>query len=237
MEDFGVDVGYVRTLANTNSSYCFVALDDTGEKALTIVRTPTFFPSIDCIDFTAVRKARAVHIAPFDMCIAYRIADAATRDAAAVTVDLEPGMLAQGAECLEDLLRLTTIAFPNEMFLEALFPDLSPAKAAKELLGRGPDVVVATLGRRGAVVVGHDSVIEVPAVQTSVVDTTGAGDSFNAAIVSLWLDGWEVDEAARVAASAASISIGTLGARSALPTRDQALMLTQARGQEGTHDG
>ena len=52
--EFGVDVSHIRILADVGTSFCFVSLDHTGEKALTIVRTPTFFPSREHVDLDAL---------------------------------------------------------------------------------------------------------------------------------------------------------------------------------------
>ncbi|MDP9442849.1 MAG: carbohydrate kinase family protein [Actinomycetota bacterium] len=233
VEDFGVDVGPIRRMADVPTAFCFVALDGTGEKALTIVRTPTFFPTLDQIDPELVGEASVVHMAPFDIGVAAQVAREASRRGAQVTVDLEPGMLAAGDDALQDLLRQTTLAMPNQQFLTARFPDRSPADAARALRSLGPEAVVATLGSEGAVVATGAGETHVAAVPTRVEDTTGAGDCFNAVLVSAWLEGTDLVEAARWGAAAASIAITAQGARSRLPTRAEVLAVA-ARARGGT---
>lgn len=233
--EFDVDVDYVHVLEAVGTSFCFVALDDTGEKALTIVRTPTFFPAREHIEMDAVLAGRVIHIAPFDVGIAADVAEEARRRGVAVTVDLEPGMLADGTSDLDRLVAHASLALPNQLFLETLFPGTEPGEAAAKLLRLGPHAVIATMGAEGAVVVTDGGVSRVPAVQTSVVDTTGAGDCFNAAVVASWLRGETLDRAARVGAAAASLAIGKIGARSGLPDLEQAVRLVDGQGPRPVH--
>ncbi len=226
--EFGVDVGQIQVLDGVGTSFCFVALDHTGEKALTIVRTPTFFPSPEHIDLAALLGGRALHLAPFDLGVAADVAEEAQRRGVVVTADLEPGMLSAGTADLERLLAHTTLAMPNQLFLDTIFAGLTPGEAARQLLTRGPRAVVATLGANGAIVAREERLTLIPAVPATVVDTTGAGDSFNAALVCSWLAGDTLEEAAAIAAAAASLSISAYGARSALPDRDQAALLASA---------
>ena len=51
------------------------------------------------------------------------------------------------------------------------------------------------------------------------IDTTGAGDTFHAALIAARLDGAELPEALAFAAAAAAIKVQHRGARGGLPTR------------------
>jgi ribokinase/sulfofructose kinase len=52
-----------------------------------------------------------------------------------------------------------------------------------------------------------------------VADTTGAGDTFNAAFLVLWLEGRELDACLRFACAAAGHAVTAIGARSGMPNR------------------
>lgn len=64
-----------------------------------------------------------------------------------------------------------------------LFPDLEPVAAARALLAEGPDLAVVTCGAAGALAVTAERVVRVAAPAVSVVDTVGAGDAFQAALL------------------------------------------------------
>ncbi|MDB1089754.1 carbohydrate kinase [Streptomyces sp. ACA25] len=81
------------------------------------------------------------------------------------------------------LAAVTEVLKASDEDLAWLFPGLDPAEAARSLLARGPRLVVVTLGAEGALAVtaGHD--VQVRAPHIDVVDTVGAGDTFQAALL------------------------------------------------------
>ncbi len=77
---------------------------------------------------------------------------------------------------------------------------------ARQLLALGCRTVVMTLGERGSLIVTPTEVIEVPSFEfTNVVDSNGAGDSFNAALATALLEGKPLPEAARFANAVAGL--------------------------------
>ena len=95
------------------------------------------------------------------------------------------------------------------------------AAAARAVRSRDGQIVVATLGARGAIAVavaGEDAV-EVPAAEARVVDTTGAGDCFCGAFVARLAEGAAMTDALRFAAQAAALSVGRAGASPSMPDR------------------
>jgi ribokinase len=77
---------------------------------------------------------------------------------------------------------------------------------ARQLLKQGCGTVVMTLGERGSLIVTPDSVTEVPAFDfPDVIDSNGAGDSFNAALATALLEGQELAQAARFANAVAGL--------------------------------
>lgn len=67
--------------------------------------------------------------------------------------------------------------------LEWLYPDLSPEDAAREVLKLGPRMVLQTGGSAGAKAIWSGETVSAPAVRTTVADTIGAGDTFNAGVL------------------------------------------------------
>ncbi len=96
---------------------------------------------------------------------------------------------------LRDVLRYTDIFFPNEDESRYLTGQAKAEDAAREL-GELASVVVVKLGARGAFVYSRNESFHVPAVKAAVVDTTGAGDSFNAGFLCRFLQGGSLKESA-----------------------------------------
>jgi ribokinase len=89
--------------------------------------------------------------------------------------------------------------------------------------------VIVTRGRDGVLIAdGDEEVAELPAPAAEVVDTTGAGDTFNGVLAARLAAGDDLRRAAELAVAAASISVGTRGAREGMPTAAEILAAVPA---------
>jgi ribokinase len=100
-----------------------------------------------------------------------------------------------------------------------------PADWARLLLAMGPRSVVVTLGSRGALVASSAGAERVGSVEVEAVDTTGAGDSFTAALA--WRLGGDATlaEAAAYAARVGAAAVTKRGAQESFPTADEVAAL------------
>ncbi|HEY0228411.1 MAG TPA: PfkB family carbohydrate kinase, partial [Mycobacterium sp.] len=90
--------------------------------------------------------------------------------------------------------------------------------AAMELCQYSKAPVIVTMGGEGLMVCEPGMPpVHVQALDVDVVDTTGAGDTFNGVFAARLSDGDTIDVAATVANRAAAISVGTVGARAGMP--------------------
>jgi len=81
--------------------------------------------------------------------------------------------------------------------------------AAQALVGEGVDIVIVTLAEKGVVYATSDTYGHIPALTENVVDITGASDAMTAAILFGLLNDFSVDEAVRLGASAAALTLQT----------------------------
>ncbi|MFD7453658.1 ribokinase [Kitasatospora sp. NPDC059827] len=100
-----------------------------------------------------------------------------------------------------------------------------PAAWARELLASGPASVVVTLGSEGALVASAEEeavrVARVVPVKVDAVDTTGAGDSFTAALAWKLGAGASLVEAAAYAARVGAVAVTRRGAQESFPTTEE----------------
>lgn len=99
--------------------------------------------------------------------------------------------------------------------------EASVVAAARELCSRGAGKVIAKLGEHGAMLVTPQQVEHCPAFDVSPVDTTAAGDCFNAAFSAALVSGKSESEALRFACAAAAVSVTRAGAQPSMPTRGE----------------
>ena len=112
------------------------------------------------------------------------------------------------------VLKHTDVFFPNEQEARQLTGCDDPPSAALKLVEYAT-VVVVKLGDQGALIVSRRETFHQPAIRTTVVDTTGAGDSFNAGFLSLFLRGASLAECAYAGAQAAARSVTKMGGTAA----------------------
>jgi sugar/nucleoside kinase (ribokinase family) len=84
-------------------------------------------------------------------------------------------------------------------------------------------IILLTQGAQGSTVYHQDQVIPISPLQVNVVDTTGAGDTFNASFLHAYQKGWPLKACAEFATAAASRAIMTLGARSGIASESEIL--------------
>lgn len=158
-------------------------------------------------------------------------------DEGAVTV-LDPAPAPGSGGLPAEVLRGTGVLTPNETeacLLLGIAPRRLSADEAPEiadaLLGLGPRAVVLKLGDVGAYYkTGEESGLTPAFSVDRVIDTTAAGDVFNAALAVALAEGCGWAEAVRFACAAAAISVTRVGAQTSVPTRAEVdqLLLTSA---------
>ncbi|MDF2963071.1 MAG: ribokinase [Paenibacillus sp.] len=122
-----------------------------------------------------------------------------------------------------ELLQLVDYITPNETELALLSgrsiadePELE--QAIREWEQKYGNKLIVTRGKEGCSFLMDNRLITVPAIQVKAVDTTGAGDTFNAALSYSLASGKSVEEAAGFAVRAAALSVTKFGAQGGLPT-------------------
>ncbi len=127
---------------------------------------------------------------------------------------------------VQPLLPHLDVLLPNRREAVALAGAPDAHRAAAELAAQGPLVVVKD-GSAGAFATTPDGeVTEVAAEPVASVDTTGAGDTFDAAFLDAWLDRVPLSDSLRRAVRAGALAVTARGGTTAQPTRDQLLPTT-----------
>lgn len=115
----------------------------------------------------------------------------------------------------EELIANATYLTPNEHEARVLFPGLSLSEA----LRRYPNKLFITEGSRGVRFFDGQQEVLVPSYKVEAVDTTGAGDTFNAAFAVALAEGRPIRDCVKFANRAASLSVTKFGAQGGMPIR------------------
>ncbi|WP_024872555.1 ribokinase [Tolumonas lignilytica] len=229
----GIDTQAVMSVPGMNTGVAMIWVADSGENcigisaganaALTIERLEPYLPLIADAQMLLLQLETPL-----------TGVEAAARHARAhgTLVVLNP---APASSLPASLLKLVDVITPNETEAEVLTgvavkTEQDAQRAADVLHDYGIKVVLITLGAKG-VFLSENGVGElIPGFSVRAVDTTAAGDTFNGALVTRWLEGRPIREAIRFAHAAAAISVTRKGAQPSVPTRQEvdAFLLEQS---------
>lgn len=120
------------------------------------------------------------------------------------------------------LLPLVDYLIPNENELELLsgvkiFDQHSIEHAAKQLLEKNVGNIIVTQGDKGATLINSSIIKQFSTKQVEVIDTTAAGDAFNAALAFRISEGDTIEDSIDFANNVASIVVTRMGAQSSMP--------------------
>ncbi|EHC07115.1 ribokinase [Shewanella baltica OS625] len=129
---------------------------------------------------------------------------------------------APAMELADELLAKVDIITPNETEAELLTGIKvdsidSAALAAAHLHAKGIATVMITLGSKGVYVSEQGQGRQIAGFSVQVKDTTAAGDTFNAGVLTGLLQGKTLNEAIVFAHGAAAISVSRFGAQTSIP--------------------
>ena len=133
-----------------------------------------------------------------------------------------------------EILGLATYVTPNETELEILTglktqTDEQVFAAADALLAMGVKTVVATLGKRGAMLADAGGRQIVPGYRVKAVDTVAAGDSFNGALAKCIAEGRDLAGSVRYANAVGALTVTKEGAIPSLPRAEEVEAFLQSQ--------
>ena len=127
-----------------------------------------------------------------------------------------------------ELLQSLYLITPNETEAEMISgvkikDDDSLFNCARSICEKGVQSVIITLGPKGVFIFNKAFQDFIPSFKVNAVDTTAAGDVFNAALAVAVSEGLELPDAVSFANKAAAISVTRLGAQSSAPYRNEVI--------------
>jgi ribokinase len=128
----------------------------------------------------------------------------------------------------ESILKNVDYLTPNETELRILLglpPDdeTSDLELAQKVFACNVKNIILTRGEKGVLVMNEDGQFEIPSISVDVVDTTGAGDAFNAGLAMALAEGKDLETACKFANCAGAIECQKIGV---IPAMGDASMVT-----------
>ncbi len=123
---------------------------------------------------------------------------------------------------VDDVLEYTNVFLPNATEACAIAGDPEPTIAAAKL-NKLVEIVAVKLGEQGALGAVGGKIISAPPISVRLVDTVGAGDSFDAGFLYGYLQGWDLERSLRLGVICGGLSTQASGGTESQPTIQQAL--------------
>lgn len=224
-----IDTGLMTVIKNEKTGVALIFVNEDGENMIGIYAganarvTPElvmpFMPQIEAADMLLMQLETPIET--------LELAAERAKNAG-VKVALNP---APARDLSDAFLANIDIITPNETEAQiltgiAVETDMDADKASQALHDKGIETVIITLGKRGAWVsvkakdASRGTGELVPGFVVKAVDTIGAGDTFNGALVTALLEDKTLSEAVRMAHAAGALAVMKEGAQPAIPWRE-----------------
>jgi len=121
----------------------------------------------------------------------------------------------------DELLAVTDVFLPNEAEARSLTGAENVDEAAGRLRSKVKTLAIK-LGKAGALGISESQRVQVESIPVKVVDTVGAGDSFDAGFLYGYLQGWDLGKSLRLGTMCGALSTRKSGGTAAQPTLEEA---------------
>ena len=220
LRDEGVDVRFAEQARDAKSQIAFIIIDErNGERTVIWKRDKRLSYKKEDAPLEAAALGKVLHFTPHDTEACIKLAEKAKRVNTIVSIDIDNVF-----EGIEELLPNVDILLASEAFPEKLLGIKNHKNALHELKSRfGCAIAGITLGEAGSLILCENEFIRTEGFEVpgGCKDTTGAGDSFRTGFLYGLLSGATVEESARLANGVAALKCRAVGARTALPNKNE----------------
>jgi len=189
LEKAGVDLTLVQSDPTAMTGTMFVAVMPDGERTMFGHRGANVNLTSVSLETVAWPDLRWLHVSGYALLkdpqrtTTLRVLEHAAGRKTTVSLDVGVHAARQASDEVRRLLPRTSVLFQNLEEARALSSRVELRGALKTLLEKGVETVAVKLGKEGCAVAGGSETFRVPAFSVDAVDSTGAGDSFDAGFI------------------------------------------------------
>jgi sulfofructose kinase len=228
-----VNLEFAEVIQGARNQIAFIIVEArSGERTIIWDRDESLGYAPQEAPVALASRGRVLHLDAHDPPACARMAQAARDAGTIVTADID-----NIYEGLPQLLPLIDVLIGSREFPHRLTGIADQRASLVELKARyGCAIVGMTLGKSGALIYCQGEFIESPAfdVPGGCRDTTGAGDAFHTGFLYGLLSGEDVETSLRFANAVAALKCRDLGARTALPGKEELIVFLEGKIREET---
>lgn len=221
----GADVSHLKVTDEASTGIALVEVDHTGDNRIIVISGTNALVDIPYIDskMDVIAESDIVVMQleiPLETVV--HAAKAAKKLGKLVILDPAPAR----TDLPDELLANVDIIKPNEHEVIAILGggDISQKEAARQLKEKGAASVLVTMGGAGSCYYAADgTVTRADAFKVNAIDTTGAGDSYTAALAVAIAEGANMADAMALASKVGAMVTTKAGAQTSIPSRAEVI--------------
>ncbi len=224
----GVDTGGIVHASKGKSGVCFGFVDKKGARALYINSGVNDQIEFRELQAPYVTDTQFLHLSSFVGEKSFRTQKKLLSFLPdTIKISFDPGSLyaQKGFSAIEPIIQNSYVMMPNELELQLITGEREVPKGAAALLNAGVKIVAVKLGAKGCYITNGQEKQTIQPFKVPVVDTTGAGDAFDAGFLYGLLHYKTIAECGRVGNYVAAQSVTKMGARAGLPYEKDLTMI------------
>jgi ribokinase len=241
MEEIGAQTHLMAYSDTSGTGYSTIITTFTGERTILVHRGAARELGEDDIPWDELERTEWMYVGALagqSWRLYPKLANFAGEHGIKLALNLGTSQIDQGLDEYGELLSSTYIIFQNVEEMRRL-TGVAPERGDRDereicrlLHERGVDLVVMTDGPRGAMASDGRAFYTVPAYETEIESTVGAGDAFAAGCISALWRGNSVPDALRLAAANAASVCSHTGANAGILTWEEALQFVDERSKK-----
>jgi sulfofructose kinase len=222
-EKEGVNTDYLIMDKKSKTAKAFIWVDkETGKRTVALDKTRLKEIKISELKFLNSISTKFLHIDAREPKVNIFLAKWAKKFGGKVSLDV--GSLRSGVESVFPWVDYLIV---SKRFASGITKSSDPFSACKELMRKGFETVVVTIGEDGCICGScqrrGENIFHSPGFPVKVVDTTGAGDVFHGAFIYGLLKRWDLKKTTKFANACAAIKCRKLGGRAGIPNLAEAM--------------
>lgn len=232
-KDENIDITHVLTSETEPTAVGLIQINGLGENKIVVIPGANYEYSIE--DLEEVREVlKNSNLVITQLELKHEVTFKLIR----ICHELNVPLILNPAPAIEipkEYLEKITYLTPNETELEILtgirvHSMESVKEATRKLLDLGVKNVIGTLGSKGAIIGNNNGFQHIEGYKVDVVDTVGAGDSFNGALAYCIVEGYSLPEAVKYANAVGALAVTKHGAIPSLPRKEEVEELISGKG-------
>lgn len=215
------------TVSRSNKTGISISFTNEKDRCFLTCRGTNSEIDLDSIELDQVEKARHIHVTGYAGSKNHRkylnlLKQVKERRNISVSLDVGWDDTKEWYEGIYELFPFIDVLFMNET--EAIhYGRKASAREAIEDFSAHCKIAVAKLGKKGAMAYRDGNLYQAESYKVTAVDTTGAGDSFNAGFIYGFLKGKDITECLKYGNGCGALSVTKLGGNTGFPTEARLL--------------